>query len=412
MYDLIILTAAVSRPDLHKQIFLRNLQFVDGLHVKWLINIDYINNDYSINDTIETFKQLFSGATNIDAEYLYSEGASCFFSAAKRLASRAYELLPECRTGVLWLEDDWVINGKTVFSDFLSGLRLRNTRTLWNKKLIPCAGTLKQKQLILETQGYTDDSLWYVSLVPRVGVSFNPGIWSKLMFMQGFYEKLISIPENQIDDPETLCADPYNKESAYENVIILADPIFQDAGRRWIAEIGLEKWQKKHSALIKQGAVTYNTEQLTVSALNEENVELLTGYFLMPGLPFSSPLRLVAETIYEEGKLKAQLLAMPFLSFELRVSESSKTDVYMNRMHAWAQIYPFKKIPVSINWHFDKTTKLLDTVEVKSPLKNFVAKYTKRIPLCSIWMIPIQAIAGVVIYIITLIRITNSLEKR
>jgi len=412
LYDFIILTTAVTRPDLHKRIFSRNLQFVEGMSVKWLINIDYINNEHTVSDTIKNFKSLFLNASNIDAEFFCTDGASCFFSAAKRLALRAQELLPECKTGVLWLEDDWEINQKTAYSQFLSKLRLKRTRNLLNKKVLSCTGNLKQKQLMLEEQGYTEDSLWFVSLVPRVGVSFNPGIWSKAMFTKGFYGKLASTSENQIDDPETLCADPYNEEYAYKEITILADPIFQDAGRRWSAEVGLEKWKKQQSVLFEQGAVTY-AKQLTVSALNKEQSNHLIGFFLLPDILFNSPLKLVAKTAYVgEGRLKVRLLAIPYLSLELRVTERWKTDVHINRMHHWAQIYPYDKAPVIINWYFDKSTELLDAIEVEFSKRRFIAVYNDKIPLCSIWMAPIQAIVGGIIYIFSLIRITNGLEKR
>lgn len=411
MYDFIILTAAVTRPELHQQIFPRNLQFVDGLSIKWLINVDDINNTYSVEETIEQFKSIFAGSKNIDIEFLYAQEKGCFFSAARRLAIRTHELLGQCKTGIIWLEDDWEINSKTDLRQFLSNRRLKRTRKSLEKELLPCPGRLSQKQKVLEAKHAEKDADWFVSLVPRTKVSFNPGIWSKSMFVRGFHRILQAELNGQIDDPETLCADPFNEEQEYKKITLYTDPIFQDAGRRWSAGAGLEKWDKNQSDLREQGSVTYN-QRLTPTLLSRDQGKQLEGFFLLPDLLVKSPLKLMVKADYQNGDMKVKLLGIPWLSFELRMTEHWKAEVYLNRIHAWAYTYPFKKTTAKISWYFDQTSDLPERIEVSSPMGDFSSLYHKSLPLCALLVVPIQALAGVAAYSVSLVRIISKLETR
>ncbi len=109
------------------------------------------------------------------------------------------------------------------------------------KSLIRCSGTLADKQADLQAFEARGQALWYISLVPRTKVSFDPSIWSKPMFARGFSQPRSE--SNEIDDPETLCADPFNVVPVDEAIAVAVDPLFQDAGRRWSASNGLVKWE-------------------------------------------------------------------------------------------------------------------------------------------------------------------------
>lgn len=52
-YDYIVLTAAVTRPDLHARTFPGHLRLIGNARVKWLINIDDVKTGASVAGTME-----------------------------------------------------------------------------------------------------------------------------------------------------------------------------------------------------------------------------------------------------------------------------------------------------------------------------------------------------------------------
>lgn len=256
-YDFIILTTAMTRPDLHAQLSTGNLRFIGCTRVKWIVNMDPLDNGVSISMGIDHFRSLYATAPNIDLEFHWPERCGCFFSATKRLAARAYELMDECRTGVLWLEDDWQFTNGNPLRTALQRTRALLARMRRTARAHFCPGVLSAKQKVLDALHVTGCSYWYLALVPRTAISFNPGIWSKAMFLQAFCERLGRHPDSEIDDPETLCADPFNTPDAYRAIEILIDPVYQDAGRLWKARAGLLKWTKDPGNLTRRGSVGY-----------------------------------------------------------------------------------------------------------------------------------------------------------
>ena len=112
VYDYLVLTAAITRPDLHDRIFPDHLRMIGGARVKWLINVDDVGSGHSVDYTIANLRRLLD-VPNVELEFLRAPGRGCFFQAARRLALRAGELLAQCRTGVVWLEDDWRLTPRT-----------------------------------------------------------------------------------------------------------------------------------------------------------------------------------------------------------------------------------------------------------------------------------------------------------
>ena len=409
-YDFIVLTAAITRPNLHNLVFPVSFEFMRGLSIKWLINIDDVDNASSIDETRENFSQLFADTADIDVELLNSKDGGCFFSAARRLSARALELLPYCKTGVVWLEDDWLLNGNPSLIRFLTARRLNGPKHAPGGKVTYRSGSLLNKQTRLDALEAHGEQLWYFALVSRAEVSFNPGIWSKRLFARGF-QRLLSLPEGAVDDPESVCADPFNESGVNEDLTMLVDPVFQDAGRQWSAQHGWIKWDKDKSRLLLQGSVTYPEQRATVVLSGDEEA-LLDGYVLLPDLLFNSTVKLIARTRHSNDAVTAQLLAVPFLTIELRVVERWTADVFLHRSHANARTCPFKKTSAQVVWNFGNEERHPDSVSVRSPLGDFTADYSRKLPWCSLWMFPLQAIAGLIVYVVDLFSLTKGLDRR
>ncbi len=406
MYDFLILTTAITRPDLHQRILPATLQFIDGLAVKWLINVDDIDNEASIAATVENFSTLFAGADNIDAEFLYAEGKSCFFSAARRLARHAHELLPQCRTGVLWLEDDWELTPRAALARWLNQYRVKYRKGKFGKTLLPCPGSLRAKQAIIEARCDNQAAWWYVSLVPKAKVSFNPGIWSKALFDKGIYQPLTCIENGRLNDPENHCFDPQNEAEQYQRTSVFVDPPFQDVGQRWLSLRDLKKWQKDSAELTTRGRATYS-KSIKASAATQH---ALTGCYLLPDFAFNSPLTWLVATAYHNGRLTARLPGVPWLSFELIVADDLHADIYLNRMHGWSEKSGFMRTTATLRWQCDPASGRPSNVAIRSKLGNVTASYRRRWPLSALWIVPMQSLAGLGLYLFTLYKLMQGLK--
>ena len=409
MYDFIVLTAAITRPDLHDRVFPLYLRFMQGVSVKWLINLDEIAGTSTTDETIDNLDALLEDAPNVDVEFLHAPGKGCFFSASRRLAARAMELLPRTKTGVLWLEDDWVFNRKAWLIRFLMERKLRHSNSASRGQLLHCAGLLEELQARLDAFQARGHPQWYFSLVPRALVSFNPGIWSKALFVRAF-EKLTDRADSDIDDPETICADPFNQAPVDDELTLFVDPLFQDAGRRWNAQKGLPKWEKNGAQLQQDGAVSYAGPRGRIMP-GDDTQDRLNGYVLLPDLLLHSPIKLIAKVRQGNDGLRARLLAVPFLSLELYVMERWKADVYIHRSHPHARTYPFRKTSAQVAWNFDNGGAHPASIEVTSPFGNFTADCRNKLPWRALWMVPMQAIAGLVVYVRDLFTVTRGLER-
>lgn len=394
MYDYIVLTAAITRPDLHRRVFPGHLELIGAARVKWLINVDDVGTGASVAETIAQLERLLLPAENVDVEFLRSVGGGCFFQAARRLAERARELLDECHTGVVWLEDDWVCPRRTPFERLLSHLRSHLARDRLGRRIGRCPGDLAEKQVLLERRRQAGpDQRWFVSLVPRSRVSFNPGIWSKALAETALIGPLLRWPPDTVDDPESLCADPLNEPDAYRQLTVLLDARFQDAGRRWSATSGLRKWDKLPAAIRQNGSVTYARGPGAVCA-GEALAARLCGWVVIPGNLLGFAPALVARIHTSDGVPTVRLLGVPYLSVELVISGEGAAELYLHRLQRWARTYPFKPLAGSLCWRVQDPLVL----EVTGPGYRFTSEVTHVMPSRALWMGPLQAVAGLVLW--------------
>ena len=115
MNKLIVITTAITRPEIHDLGF-KNIKWIfKGLKVKWLINIDnFPYNDITQKQTKDNFTKLLK---DFDVDYFISS-KPCFFKGVKKLVLESEKYLDE-NTCILWLEDDWRINGKHTIKYFI-----------------------------------------------------------------------------------------------------------------------------------------------------------------------------------------------------------------------------------------------------------------------------------------------------
>jgi hypothetical protein len=342
VYDYLILTAAITRPDLHAELFRSHLTLIGTASVKWLVNIDDVGNGCTVAETAAQLRRLLD-APNVDLEVLHEPGPGCFFRASRVLARRADELLDECHTGVIWLEDDWALQKRGPGAELLTALRLRLSKNRLGGPLQRCPGDLVAKQGALEAHERRHGPRWFVSLVPRSRVSFNPGIWSKALFRESILAPLETAGE-RVDDPETLCADPLNDPDRYHQLVVLVDPRYQDAGRLWSARSGLRKWHKSAAGLQARGAVSYQAFEQTPTAPAFD----LGTTVLCPDLLLNTPLRLLCRTRRLNEGLRLGIAGVSGLGFAVVPQTDERADLFTHRLHAWSRTYPVKRAPVTL----------------------------------------------------------------
>lgn len=396
MYDYLILTAAITRPDLHAELFTGHLALVGDVSVKWLVNIDDVGNGHSVEATAAQLRRLLD-RPNVDLEILQRPGPGCFYRAARALAARAEELLGQCRTGVVWLEDDWASQRPGAAGRTLTALRLRLARTRAGKSPRRCPGDLRAKQRQLADHEHRRGSLWFVSLVPRSRVSFNPGIWSKALFREAVIGTLAGAGE-QVDDPETLCADPLNEPSLYARLAVFVDPRYQDAGRLWSARAGLRKWHKDAAGLRNRGAVSYQPPDPA-----GERAELrLDGALLCPDLLLHSPMRILcrASECGDIGRLRIR--GVPSVWFDLVPVAPQRAEIFMHRLHGWSRTYPVKRITVSLRRDSEGVWVVDDA--------GAAATMTPAGPAAAFWRLPLQAVMGMLVLLVGLPRVLARLD--
>lgn len=396
-FDYIVLTAAIPRPELHSRVFPGHLRMIGSARVKWLVNVDDADTGDSVDDTIENLTRLLT-APNIDLEFLRPTGPGCFFQATRRLARRAGELLHQCRTGVVWLEDDWLLSTRNPLQEVMNRLRFRLGRNAAGDRLSRCPGNLHDKQAMLDHETTRRNAVWFVSLVPRNLVSFNPGIWSKDLFARAILQTLSDQPTDQIDDPETLCADPWNQPGAQRGLTLFIDPAYQDAGRQWSAERGLTKWEKIPDVLARRGSVTYASGDECRRVVPNEAFERLTGCVTLRRA-FGTPLTLLGRIVPREGRLTGRLLAFPHIMFDLHPTGDGAAEVYMHRLHGWTHTYPYKKIAARVTWQAAG-----QQLQVQTGRGPIAGSLSRSMPISVLWLGPLQASVGVVYYAVTLIR--------
>jgi hypothetical protein len=198
-FDIIIGTTAVTRSDLHLITFPKYIEFIDGLNVLWIINIDSI-----LNEDIDTTKQcIIKMCEGKPIKVLFNTSKSkasktAFYEAAKTVINNITQF--KSKYGVLWLEDDWECSLQYKLIDLLGNME-KNT---------------------------------YIQLVERNNeASFNPGVWSMDLFNILLVDR-INDPENPyyMSNPERACVSPKELVDSYISKH-LKFACFRDIGREW-----------------------------------------------------------------------------------------------------------------------------------------------------------------------------------
>lgn len=201
MYDTVIATTAVTRPDLHSKTFPGYLEFIEGLRVKWVFTVDVIL-DQSLDETVKYLQALKSDSIDIEILKTATGGSKkSFYSSAQHLSNFVNSF--KTRYGILWLEDDWLY--------------------------------LKQKKLLDILHTVEFQSRDYLQLIERKDgevLSFNPGLWGHTLFEEACYTGLLQSYSPKNSNPENACVYPTpEKRKLIEHVYKF--PNFKDVGRDW-----------------------------------------------------------------------------------------------------------------------------------------------------------------------------------
>jgi hypothetical protein len=220
IYDLIILTTAIDRPDLHNQTLRPFFDMLEkqGIDHKWIVNLDSpFNKREAALNNLKTFNYSYHGHD------IHMSNKACFYSAAKHVITAAYDDLVDLDGYVMWLEDDWDL-------------------------LVP----FNMRELIDSDYEYIGFHFHHF-----FEFSFNPTIWSQDFFVKNVYEPFASSEESI--DPEQLLINHHKKTRAEDpshlkNVNrINFNGVFEDAGRKWGEQYNLKKWNKNKTG----GSVSY-----------------------------------------------------------------------------------------------------------------------------------------------------------
>tara|TARA_B100000287_G_scaffold419841_1_gene458526 strand:- start:151 stop:927 length:777 start_codon:yes stop_codon:yes gene_type:complete len=248
-YDLVILTTALNRPEIHLECINGVVDMIkeNNLKVKWFINIDVVIDDPTLEETITSLKKIFSKLNNCSISYMWSDdGEPCFFDAVKRLVLASRDDYYNSKYGVLYLEDDWTLKDTSKFKESLNE--------------------------------YDDNS--YIQLTNRVNdgseteLTLNPSIWGKNIFkkiMIYLFERherednLLYRSETK-GNPERFVSInfQYMNAAGYGvKVDMKKIPVWEfnadvHPGRRWMKEKGLIRHFK---ATDKDGKVSYKSSK-------------------------------------------------------------------------------------------------------------------------------------------------------
>lgn len=214
MYDLIILTTAICRPELHSKC-LRS--FSDDLknqkiHAHWLVNIDPALGDQK--NTFNNFVDIIGSISNT----ISTPEQPCFFTAANKLIKECYtnyfKLLNDSGY-VMWLEDD------------------------------------KNHEISFNIQELISSNYDYIGFHPNhlFEFSFHPSMWAKKFFLNHVYQPYLENNDAK-KDPEQLLID-YHRNKRKERKDHFQDVnrihfngVFNHVGREWNDQNNVKKWNK------------------------------------------------------------------------------------------------------------------------------------------------------------------------
>ena len=203
-YDIVILTTAVTRPQLHSSVFKNIDKILKDYNCKWIISIDKIL-DASLEETRDNFFKILN-FDNIDLkirEYTNDASRISWYKSVKYCINQGYKYTPSL--GYLWLEDDWAFNS--------------------DKSL---------KHHINSIDNLSDNS-FFISLANRSKeLNFNPSIWSKNLFIKYMFTKINSvIPDETGGNAERFVVYDGNKPESMNGINKYGISLFEDVGREW-----------------------------------------------------------------------------------------------------------------------------------------------------------------------------------
>lgn len=214
MYDLIILTTAICRPELQTECL---KSFADdlrdqGISVFWRVNIDPALGNQ--DETADNFKKIIHDIDHIIS--LPSE--PCFFTAANYLIQETHqEDLQDLNENgyVMWLEDD------------------------------------KKHDISFNMEELIDSDYDYIGFHPNhlFEFSFHPSMWGKQFFFEHVHKPYI-LNDGKKQDPEQLLIDYHRNRKKedkdhFKNVKrVHFNGVFNHIGREWNEKNNVKKWNK------------------------------------------------------------------------------------------------------------------------------------------------------------------------
>ena len=227
-YDLIIITTAITRPELHNISFTNYKEYLpNNISILWIINIDYV--DHGNNDAKESLKETQNNIENIykntkiDFHFILNEIGN-FNNAVRNVTCCAMDFISKYTKNILYLEDDWYINKQF------------NIIKLMNKNIdairLYC----------------TNNNVTYNS--------FQPSLLKPLFWFFMFYQSLNNNKDKTID-PEKIC-EKNKTDMVQYNFSYLKYNFFKDIGREFTNDKTdyIRGWFQKGNA-IKNVEMTY-----------------------------------------------------------------------------------------------------------------------------------------------------------
>lgn len=116
---IVIITTALCRPEIHNNSFSSYAKILNGLDVKWFINVDNVSGEIKTSQK-DTIANIHTHIGHFNPVYITS-AEPCFFTAVKVLIRMAEDYLKNTENiPILWLEDDWVINHQFNIADIIN----------------------------------------------------------------------------------------------------------------------------------------------------------------------------------------------------------------------------------------------------------------------------------------------------
>ena len=143
-YELIIVTTAITRPQLHKKSFSNYAKMIPkDIKIGWVINVDYVNIYNIEEDKEEKIKKTIDNIKNIFKEhnvtfYFSSSINGNFNKAVRCIVKKTVNIISKDTKKILYLEDDWYFIKSFNFKNNLNNNVDATTLTCQIHKKIIC----------------------------------------------------------------------------------------------------------------------------------------------------------------------------------------------------------------------------------------------------------------------------------